>query len=105
MTVYKSTEAVQKAARDAIDVQDACNLTGVLNSFQRHMAAICESQPEMGTDARNRHPVAVLFINKMADLAGIEREYGSNEYLDAYAACNSLAAGVNVIPKEKQPAK
>jgi hypothetical protein len=49
----------------AIDVQDACNLCGVAQSF----AAIIKEIPHNSTDERNQHPIVQLFVYKMFLLA------------------------------------
>jgi len=64
-------ERVSRMYADAIIVQDACNLSGVVHAFSRHM----ETLFDMGitdTDARNRHPISVLFSSKIASLTGSE---------------------------------
>jgi hypothetical protein len=58
------------AYRDALAVQDACNLSGVVHSFSRHMKTLGEL--ELDTDEKNRHPVAVLFSSKIASLTHSE---------------------------------
>lgn len=57
-------------AREALDVQDACNLCGVAQSFARAMidlGAYCG-----GTDERNHHPIAILWADKIAHLTGTQ---------------------------------
>lgn len=64
-------ERVSRMYADALIVQDACNLSGVVYSFARHMKTLAD----MGitdTDARNRHPISVLFSSKIASLTGSE---------------------------------
>lgn len=63
---------------DALAVQDACNLSGIVHSWAESMSAIWEEEREChgGTDFVNRHPVNILFASKVADLTGAEREGG-----------------------------
>ena len=63
-------EKLAKLAADAIAVQDACNLSGVVHAFSRAMTALCEMG--LDTDARNTHPIAILFSSKIASLTGSE---------------------------------
>lgn len=84
---------IQEAAKLAIDVQDACNLSGVTFSFAKVMQAICDdgrASPHKGTDWRNNHPVAKLFIWKMALLNGIEV---NGDFGEPYDMCKRLANG------------
>lgn len=59
-----------KAYREALAVQDACNLSGVVHAFSRHMKTL--SELGLPTDEKNRHPVAVLFSSKIASLTHSE---------------------------------
>jgi hypothetical protein len=60
----------KQAAQNAIDCQDACNLSGVVFSFARAMQAICDKAfaEGKGTDWKNTHPIVSLYINKLRDL-------------------------------------
>lgn len=60
----------KEIAQEALDVQDACNLSGVVHSFSRIMSAL--SEKGLGTDAKNTHPAAILFASKIASLTGSE---------------------------------
>jgi len=51
--------------QEALWVQDACNLSGVVHSFSTIMSKIKGS-----TEERNKHPIAVLFSSKIASLTG-----------------------------------
>ena len=63
-------EKMKRAYRDALQCQSACNLSGVLHSFDRHMTTICR-EPGLGTDDRNTHPVVKMFLSKLLSLAGM----------------------------------
>jgi hypothetical protein len=74
-----------KHARDALLVQGACNLSGVVFAYARVMDFLCElsNRPGSeikGTDDRNGHPLARLFADKCASLSGSARHV-----IDAYA--------------------
>lgn len=70
---------LKELAKEALDVQDACNLSGVVHAFSRAMTDL--GQHVQGTEARNRHPVAILYASKIASLTGCE---DSAPYWDAY---------------------
>jgi hypothetical protein len=74
--------------KDAILVQDACNLSGVLYAWARVMDKICDATRNQGTDAKNTHPINVLFASKVASLTGCES--GLN-FSHAYDACQKLS--------------
>ena len=66
------TNAERDLMRDAILVQDACNLSGVVHSFSAAMTKLRAVYSTQGTDFFNRHPIAVLFASKIASLTGCE---------------------------------
>lgn len=59
-------------AQEAYRVQGACNLCGVAQSFARAMVDLRRVEPGLGTDAWNAHPIAVLWADKIAHLAGTQ---------------------------------
>lgn len=63
-------EKLAKLAADAIAVQDACNLSGVVHAFSRAMTAL--SEMGLDTNAKNTHPIAILYSSKIASLTGSE---------------------------------
>jgi len=75
-------EDLKKAAKDALEVQNACNLSGVVHAFARAMSAVRESSN--GTSEANTHPIAVMFADKIMDLVG-RPDLG--DYGKAYDAC------------------
>lgn len=60
----------KKHWEDALAIQDACNLSGVVHSFATAMSALCAEG--LDTAARNNHPIAILFASKIASLTGSE---------------------------------
>ena len=58
------------AARNALAVQDACNLSGVLYTFVDAVSAIRDHGTALGegTEYINAHPIVTLFLDKLADL-------------------------------------
>ena len=79
--------------RDAILIQDACNLSGIVFAWGRVMKKICamDDFAGMGTDWKNHHPINVLYASKVASLTGSEQPLG---FSHAYQACETEAANV-----------
>lgn len=75
--------------RDALFVQNASNLSGVVHSLSDAVSFL-HKQPECtGTDWVNRHPVVVLFVNKLADMSGADSGFTSaylavTDYIEAH---------------------
>ena len=86
------TRTMADLAREALDVQGACNLS-VVFGWARAMARFNELNPGMATDERNTHPIHVLWSDKCASLTGAQ--YGGN-YAECLAACVALARGTPV---------
>ncbi len=79
---------IERAAKDAIACQDACNASGVLHDLDRIMTEVIF--PSCGdTEERNRHPIMILFLHKLCSLAGIETDVKS--FGKAYGQCFDLA--------------
>lgn len=80
---------LQQAAKDAILVQDACNLSGVARSF----VEVIDTVKNLGLRGEevNLHPIVVMFANKIADMTGNGGSFDA--FSKAYAACKELAAG------------
>lgn len=75
-------ELMKRAYRDALQCQSACNLSGVLYQFTRHMKTICREP--LGTDERNTHPIVKMFLSKLLSLAQMNN---SGDVEDADEKC------------------
>jgi len=76
----------RELAVQALNVQDACNLSGVVHGFARTIGdvrALLEAEGKGGTDAVNNHPVCRLWADKVASLTGTQGG-GSTEIEEAY---------------------
>lgn len=72
-----------KAYKTAIEVQDACNSSGVAISLANFLKEFLGD-----TDAKNRHPITVLFTHKLCHLAGIDVDITS--FSKAYDAAKDF---------------
>lgn len=86
---------LKKAAADALDVQDACNLSGVARRFADALTDVWAEATRLkeGTKFVNQHPISVLFACKIADLAapGASVDFPSEAFSAAYGECLRLA--------------
>jgi hypothetical protein len=81
---------IQDAAREAIAVQDAVNLSGVLHSFHEIVSEVLWPEARKqgkGTDFVNRHPIVTLFLHKLCDLNGGSFDA---DYTSALVACSEI---------------
>ena len=76
----------QREWEDAMMVQSAVNLSGVVHSFAAMMCKILDESRARGkgTDWANHHPIAVLFADKVAHLTGTQGDM--SHVFDAYDA-------------------
>ena len=72
--------------KEAIIVQDACNLSGVVYGLIKVIGEI-RKNGDPDTHAINTHPAVKLFCDKLVDLAEV-REF--LEYSRAYEACKEM---------------
>jgi len=59
---------LSELAKEALAIQDACNMGGVANSFVTALREL--SNHTSGTDERNTHAIVRVYLNKMISLAG-----------------------------------
>lgn len=85
------SDARRNAARNALQVQDACNPLAVLASWAHDMDAIFMADPSIGNQFMRDDPASVLYLDKLADML---RRPGSVEYSRAYEACGGGAGRV-----------
>jgi hypothetical protein len=92
----KSTEdnrTMAELALSALQVQDACNLSGVVHSFSavlKQLWALLDSEGKAATTDINEHPISKLYADKIASLAGVQN-VSMTEYAKAYDACTKLS--------------
>lgn len=91
---YAVLDAGQKAVlklicQNALDVQCACNLSGVVHSFSRDITQlwdICRAVTGQGTDWVNTHPACILYADKIVSLSSAGVTTGDN-YSNAWSHC------------------
>ena len=85
---------IQQAAQQALDVQYACNLSGVAKSFSQVIQEALwpiAHRDGVGTRWVNSHPVVTMFLLKMAELNGCG-DTMHESYEGAEKACKELAS-------------
>lgn len=91
------TRPLQQLAQEAMDVQDACNLSGVVKAWARAVTELWEHgragriENFQGTRSINQHPICQMYCSKVIQLTGL----GDNQenFSSAYNACDKLAKG------------
>jgi hypothetical protein len=63
---------LSQLAQEALDVQDASNLSGVVQTFVKALEDLWEhaKAEERGTDWVNQHPVTKAYVSKLISLCG-----------------------------------
>lgn len=80
---------IAQLAREALDIQDACNLSGLIHGWSRSIDRLREVTPNMGTDFYNRHPINQLWASKVHDLTGMGMS-DMESFSKAYDSCKAL---------------
>jgi hypothetical protein len=85
-----SNEAERNAARDANEIQDACNLVAIVGCFHQHLLAL--HRAGIGGDCVINHPVSLVFVSKLNSLCRMTlcRE------MAAFDAVHSIQRGESV---------
>lgn len=78
-----------KMAKDALTVQDACNLSGVVISFAR---VVPELRSLLGSWDVSEHPIVQLWASKIHDMCGMGAS-STAKYAHAYQMTLILAGG------------
>lgn len=94
MTTRLARLSYTQAAKDAIAVQDAVNLSGVVHSFVDAVTAIWDEAHAtgQGTSYVNHHPIVTLFLDKLADLNGGSLTLPHNSYGEVMATVRAIAS-------------
>ena len=83
---------IKEAAQRTTQIQDACNLSGIVFAMPAVMQAICDeaNRTGQGTEFKNGHPIIRAYIDKLCHLAGIQ-ENTFHTLNTAHDACSKLA--------------
>ncbi len=81
---------MQDLAKEAYQVQNACNLAGVIKGMDRAMMDLRRLEPSLGTSAYNTHPLMVMWADKIASLTGSQTD--THAVMRAYNWCGEQGA-------------
>jgi len=86
----KQMRTLQDLSRDAIRVQDACNLSGVVHAFSRAMtelrAILSADTGVVDTDRLNTHYICKMWANKISHLSQTD-----DDFAQAFLECSDQA--------------
>jgi hypothetical protein len=79
-----------KDYKDALDVQNACNLSGVVLSFSNMTDKIWKEARELnkGTEYVNNHPITKLYVDKLHSLCG---NWDGDSINESFGICEKKA--------------
>lgn len=82
-------KTMKQLCEEALWVQDACNLSGVVMGFGRMMNDLCDHIPKEVNRREwlRKHPLMVLWIDKILDMVG--RDITLEAYHRAYEFCTT----------------
>ena len=84
-------KTLQELANDALQIQDACNLSGVVHAFHRAISDVWENARAQGkgTDWVNRHPIVRAYVSKLVMLS--RYEIGDDTFSEVMAIAEDFA--------------
>lgn len=85
-------KTVADLAQEALDIQNACNLSGVIHAWNRSISDLRRLFPAASTDWINQHPVNKMFASKVHDLTRMGLS-DMDAYDKAHEECTALAIG------------
>ncbi len=93
-----ANRTLKQLAQEALDVQNACNLTGILGSFRYAVLELRDLLEGGGGDSHlannhpvDHHPIVQLWADKVSSLTGTQT-LGTREVLQAYAEVRKILA-------------
>lgn len=101
METCPDTRTLADLAAEALYIQDATNLSGVVHSWSRSVRRLRELMSGAGTDEINKHPINVLYADKLMSLSGGRDDMGGFAYSAAYDRCVGIAHRVLVADRMK----
>jgi len=97
--INRPARTLGELAKEAIDIQDAVNLGGLVHGWSKAVTGLRACLPDADTERINQHPINVLWALKLLSLAlGRESFAHGGEYAVAYGACSWLAAAGKEAP-------
>ena len=93
--------------RLALQVQDASNMSGVVNSLANEVMPAVRLEPgyrEQGTAYINGHPAVLLFLDKLVSLTRKGWIHDQDMAISqAYTDCETLATGLEAVEAAHLP--
>lgn len=86
----EDSRTIEDLCKEAIDIQGACNLSGVVLSFSRAILRLRRIYIDEGTDFYNSHCVCVMYSSKISSLTNSE---SSLNFSRSYEECIKIRDG------------
>jgi hypothetical protein len=92
------TRSLAQLAKEVIELQDACSLSGVVLTFARSISrlrVILRAEGRESTPNINTHPICILWASKIASLTGLPQDLNvtgdDDVFSKAYRVCRQHA--------------
>ena len=95
-TANGSNEVERSIARDANEIQDACNLVAIVGCWHQHLLAM--HRTGIGGDRLINHPSSLVFISKLNSLCGMTLNREMAAFDAIHKLCQGESAEYEVIP-------
>jgi hypothetical protein len=90
--IYTEDDVPPLLAQQALDVQSACNASGVIHSFDKIVTALWEmpQAKKIGTAWVNQHPVVTMFLAQLIHLNGAGNSVLPYNHPEAFELCEKV---------------
>ena len=95
----KTRKTIKQLAEEALQVQDACNLSGVVHSMihaVQDLWEICREESQSGTSWVNTHPITRAYVSKLISLSGYD--IGDKTFEEVYKLVSDSGPKVHDEP-------
>ena len=93
---------LREAYQSALDIQDACNLSGLVRALADYTYLLWEEARELnkGSDYVNKHPVVLWYVEKFHQLAG---RPSLDDLIKAHAIIQAKLVELRAEPEHVDP--
>lgn len=92
LTEEKKKEMLQKMARNALYALDGCNMIAIVGELHNTLKNLREIEEPL-TGEYYKHPIVVMYVEKLTEMANYKHPYDLERFSTAYAQVKEMANG------------
>ena len=92
-------EQLRKLADEVLQAQDGCNMQGLSKSYAKALDVLSRHPSNLiGGNYVSQHPITHLWLDKLCDLAKIDRETPSKSWGNVFDLAENKEITIEVVP-------